>query len=156
MDDKVKILFKFHSDIFDKLMVETMWTDIVDNEKGFYKLDNIPFYAPLIASDDIVYAEYDESELMLTYKRTIEYSGNSVVQVVIMDSSKSDINKIRDMFTDLGCVSEKVNEGYFSMEIPFSMDYKPINTSLNILENDDIIGFSEPCLSDKHRKDISE
>jgi hypothetical protein len=123
MGDKVKILFKFHSDIFDKLMVETMWADIVDKEKGFYKLDNIPFYAPLIASDDIVYAEYDDSELMLTYKRTIEYSGNSVIQVVIMDSSKSDINKIRDMFTDLGCISEKVNEGYFSMEIPYLLDY---------------------------------
>ena len=155
MDDKVKILIRFHSDIFDEIMVETLWADIVDREKGLYKLDNIPFYAPLIASDDIVYADYDDSEQMLTYRNTVEYSGNSVVQIVIMDSSKTEINKIRDIFTDLGCVSEKVNAGYFSMEIPYSLNYKPINDRLQNLESDKILEYSEPCLSDKHKKDIT-
>jgi hypothetical protein len=118
-DNNVKILFQFYSDIFEEEMVETMWTTVVDRNKGLYKLGNIPFYAPLVASDDIVFAEFDEQQQMLTYRKTVEYSGNSIIQVVLMDKSK-DINSIRKTFEEFGCVSEKVNDGYFSMEVPMS------------------------------------
>lgn len=67
-ENNVKILFQFHSEIFDEEMVETMWATIIDKDKGLYKLDNIPFYAPLVASDDIVFAEFDEQQQMLTYR----------------------------------------------------------------------------------------
>jgi hypothetical protein len=150
-DNYVKILFRFYCDIFDEEMVETMWATIVDKDKGFYKLDNIPFYAPLVASDDIVFAEFDDQEQMLTYCKTVEYSGNSIVQIVLMDKSK-DINQIRDAFKELGCVSEKVNEGYFSMEIPSTADYKDIKKKLDELEMQETIGYAEPCLSDGHRQ----
>ncbi|MXV53341.1 DUF4265 domain-containing protein [Pedobacter sp. HMF7647] len=146
----VKILFRFHSTIFGEEKVETMWAAIVDKAKGFYKLDNIPFYAPLVASDDIVFAEFDEQEQMLTYRLTVEYSGNSTIQVVLMDKSK-DINLIRDVFQELGCVSEKVNGGYFSMEIPASVDYKKIKQKLDEMETNQIIEYAEPCLADGHR-----
>ncbi len=146
----VKLLFRFHSDIFDQEMVETMWATIVDEVKGLYKLDNIPFYAPSIASDDIVFAEFDNHEQMLTYRETIEYSGNSTIQVVIMDKTK-ETNDIRDLFKELGCVSEKAKEGYFSMEIPATVDYKPIKQKLIELESNDIIGYAEPCLAEGHR-----
>jgi hypothetical protein len=81
----VKILFRFFNEVLDEWTVETLWADIVDSEKGLYKLDNIPFYAP-VASDDIVYAEYDETQKQLTYRETVEHSGNSTVQVVIMNA----------------------------------------------------------------------
>jgi hypothetical protein len=149
-DNYVKILFRFHSDIFDEEMVETMWATIVDKDKGLYKLDNIPFYAPLVASDDIVFAEFDKQEQMLTYRKTENYSGNSTVQVVLMDKTQ-DINSIRDVFEKLGCVSEKVNEGYFSMEIPVTVDYKPVKLKLDEMELKEIIGYAEPCLSDDHK-----
>lgn len=152
-DDNVKILFQFHSDIFDEEMVETMWAKTVDKNKGLYKLENIPFYAPLVASDDIVFAEFDEQQQMLTYRRTAEFSGNSTVQVVLIDKSK-DINSIRKIFEELGCVSEKVNDGYFSMEIPELINYKFIKEKLDDLEQNDIIGFAEPCLADQHRTNI--
>ncbi len=149
--DSVKILFRFHSDIFDQEMVETMWATIVSKEKGLYKLDNIPFYAPLVASDDIVFAEFDNQEEMLTYRKTVEYSGNSTIQVVLMDETM-DIILIRNSFQELGCVSEKVNDGYFSMEIPEKVNYKPIKQKLEELEQKEIIGYAEPCLSNKHRQ----
>lgn len=145
-----KILFRFHSDIFDEEMVETMWAIVIDKDKGLYKLDNIPFYAPLIASDDLIFAEFDESEQMLTYRKTIEFSGNSIVRIVIMDK-EADTNKIRDLFNDLGCASEKVKEGYFSMEVPRNLDYKPVKDKLEELASSNIIDYAEPCLSDKHR-----
>jgi len=149
-DNYVKILFRFHSDVLDEATVETMWAIVVDSDKGLYKLDSIPFYAPLVASDDIVLAEFDDQEQMLTYRKTIEYSGNSTVQVVLMDKSK-EIDQIRDIFKELGCVSEKVNEGYFSMEIPSTVDYRNIKRKLDELEEKEIIGYAEPCLSDRHR-----
>jgi hypothetical protein len=152
LDDKyVKILFRFHSNIFDEEMVETMWATIVDKDQGIYKLDSIPFYAPDIASDDIIFAEFDSKEEMLTYRKTIEYSGNSTVQIVLVDKSK-DINQIREIFKELGCVSEKVNNGYFSMEIPSNVDYKNIKSKLDELETTEIIGYAEPCLADGHRQ----
>jgi len=106
-----------------------LWADIVDVEKGLYKLDSIPFYAP-VASDDIVFAEYDDTEQMLTYRKSVEHSGNSTIQVVLMDP-KTDINNIRDIFSNMGCVSEKLNDGYFSMEIPFDKDYTLVRQKIN-------------------------
>ncbi len=80
-NNSVKILFRYHSSVLDEWTVETMWADVVDEDKGFYKLDSIPFYGPLVASDDIIFAEYDKDEERLTYRETIENSGNSIVTV---------------------------------------------------------------------------
>jgi hypothetical protein len=151
-NNHVKILFRYYSHILDKWTVETMWAIIVDAAKGLYKLDSIPFYGPLVASDDIVFAEYDNDEQMLTYRRTIEYSGNSIVLVVLMDKTR-DINHIRNIFNEFGCISERVNEGYFSMEIPFEKEYSSIRRKLIDLKKEEVIDYSEPCLSDKHRKE---
>jgi hypothetical protein len=149
-ENYVKILFKFHSDLLDEQTVETMWAEIIDKNKGLYKLENIPFYAP-VASDDIVFAEFDEYEQRLTYRRTVEYSGNSTIQVVIMDKTK-ETNSIRTIFEELGCISEKFSEGYFVLEIPFSVDYKKIKGMLDELEANGAIDYAEPCLADGHRE----
>ncbi len=148
-DNFVKILSRFYSNVLDEWTVETMWAETIDKEKGFYKIDNIPFYAS-IASDDIVFAEYDEDEKMLTYRETVEYSGNSLIQVVIMD--KSDVtNDIRDIFNLMNCKSEKLKEGYFVIEILADKDYKPIKQKLTELQDKGIIDYAEPVLSDKHQ-----
>jgi hypothetical protein len=152
LNDHVKIVFRYYSSVLEKWTVETMWAIIVDAAKGLYKLDSIPFYGPLVASDDIVFAEFDVDEQMLTYRRTVEYSGNSIVLVVMMDKAR-DINDIRAIFNEFGCISERVNEGYFSMEIPFDKDYTSIKRKLIDLENEGVIDYSEPSLSDKHRKE---
>jgi hypothetical protein len=154
-EESVKILFRFYSDIFEEEKVETMWAKVIDKSKGLYKIDSIPFYAPLIASDDIVFAEYDDTELMLSYRKTVTYSGNSIVWVVMMDK-KTAINDIRDLFHNMGCLSEKVNDIYFSMEILEGMDYCQIQKKLKKLEEDEIIGYSEPCLSEKHKLQITD
>jgi len=152
-DKSVKILFRYYSSVLDEWVVETMWAETIDEEKGFYKIDSIPFYGPLLASDDIVFAEYDNDEERLTYRRTVENSGNSIVTVVIMDKTH-DINEIRDIFKDLGCLSERVNDGYFSIEVLFEKNYAPIKRKLLDLEEKGIIGYAEPCLSQKHRTEV--
>ena len=152
-NNSVKILFRYHSSVLDEWTVETMWADVVDADKGLYKLDSIPFYGPLVASDDIIFAEYDEDEERLTYRETIENSGNSIITVVIMDKT-IDINNIRDIFKGMGCLSERVNDAYFSMEVLVDKNYNPIKQKLTDLEEQGIIGYAEPCLSDNHREQI--
>ncbi len=148
-DNFVKILSRFYSNVLDEWTVETMWAEVVDKDKGLYKIDSIPFYAS-IASNDIVFAEYDDAEKMLTYKETVEYSGNSLIQVVIMDKSVV-TNDIRDIFNSMDCQSEKFKEGYFVIEILADKNYKPIKQKLTELQDQGIIDYAEPVLSDKHQ-----
>lgn len=68
-----------------------------------------------------------------------------------MDKTQ-DINSIRDLFKELGCVSEQVNEGYFSMEVPSTMDYEKVEQKLDELETNETIGYAETWLADGHRQ----
>lgn len=143
-----KILIRFYSNVLDQEMVETFWSTILDETRGLYKLDNIPFYAP-VASDDIVHAEYDEQEKMLTYKSTIKPSGNSTIQVILMDE-RTDIESIREFFRTLGCKSEKLTNKYFVMEVSSDMEYRNIKIELDKLEEQGYIEYAESCLSENH------
>lgn len=149
-----KIKFRYFSAVLEEETVETMWAEIVDAEKGIYKLDSIPFYGPSIASDDIFYAQYDEYEKSIIFKEIIKSSGNSVVQIIIM---KDDYDKevLRKKLLNLGCNSEGVNDKYFVIEILEKINYNSIKTLLDKYENEEIIGYAEPILSIKHQDDIS-
>lgn len=147
-DTTVKILFRFFSTILDQQAVETLWATMIDPEKGLYQLDNIPFYAS-VSCGDIVFAEFDETENKLTYRETIEHSGNSTIQVILNDKSVA-INDLRELFSSLGCESEKFNGDYFVMEIPADLDYTPIREKLIELEERKIVTYAEPNLSKNH------
>ena len=150
-----KILFKYHSNILNETVVETMWAKVVDRQRGLYKLDSIPFYGPLIATDDEFYAEFDKSEERLTYRRTTKHSGNSIVLVRIVEKTFNK-EEIRDEFKRLDCTSEGLNDSYFSMEILSKINYKEIKTKLDKYEEEGIIEYAEPCLSSKHLEDINQ
>ncbi|MCL9804387.1 DUF4265 domain-containing protein [Flavobacterium amniphilum] len=149
-----KIIFRYYSDVLEEEIVETMWAETLDEENGVYKLDSIPFYGPLIATDDIFYAEFDESEGGLTFREVIEYSGNSIVQIVI---TQEDFNKeiIRDELRNLNCESEGLNDTFFSVEILESTDYKTIKSILDNYEESGVLSYAEPILSVKHSDDIA-
>mgnify|MGYP000123767331 CR=1 FL=1 len=153
--EHVKVLFRYHSNVLDEVTVETMWGLKIDENKGLFKLDSIPFYGPEIATDDEFFAEFDQDEQMLTYRKTINYSGNSIVLVSICEEAK-DREELRNEFKKLNCTSEGLNDTYFSMEILRSTDYRIIKQKLDALELDGIIEYAVPCLSDKHRKDIEK
>jgi len=152
-DTHKKILFKYYSDLLEDTVVETMWAEIIDLEKGYYKLDNIPFFGPLIATDDIFYAEYDEDEERFVYKKTIETSGNSIVQVIILEKG-FDKEIIREKLKAVNCESEGMNETLFAVEVIREVDYSIVKSILNEYVDLSIIDFGEPCLSEKHRADL--
>lgn len=147
--NEVKIVFKFFSEILDEWTVETMWAETINSQKGLYKIDNIPFYAP-VSCDDIVFAENDYELGSLMYRKTVEHSGNSTIQVVVLNKT-IETNELRDLFNSMGCESEKYNEGYFVMEVPKKLDYQPIRKILMELEANGKIGYAEPNLGATHR-----
>lgn len=148
-----KILFKYYSDYLEETVSETMWAEIVNLEKGLFKLDNIPFFGPLIATDDLFYAEFDEDEKRLVYKETIENSGNSIVQVIILEKG-FDKEIIREKLKAINCLSEGLNDNFISVEVVRDVDYSILRSVLNEYEAQKIIQYAEPCLSDKHRTDL--
>jgi Domain of unknown function (DUF4265) len=148
-----KILFKYYSTYLEEVVSETMWAEIVDLEKGYFKLDNIPFFGPLIATDDIFRAEYDEVEKNFTHKETIESSGNSILQILVLEK-EFDKEIIREKLTAINCISEGLNDTFFAVEIPKNVDYSIVKSILNEYESHSIIEFAEPCLSEKHRTDL--
>ncbi|TDW51456.1 uncharacterized protein DUF4265 [Flavobacterium sp. 270] len=152
-DTHKKILFRYYSDLLEDTVVETMWAEIIDLEKGLFKLDNIPFFGPLIATEDIFFAEYDEAEEKLVYRKTIESFGNSILQVVILEKG-FDKEIIREELKAINCESEGLNETLFAVEVLNSVDYSHVKTILSQYEAQEIIEFAEPCLSEKHRADL--
>lgn len=148
-----KILFRYYSDLLEDTVVETMWAEIIDLEKGYFKLDNIPFFGPLIATDDIFYAEFDETEESLVYRKTIESFGNSILQVVILEKG-FDKEIIREELKSINCLSEGLNETLFAVEVLKDVDYSIVKNLLSQYELQEIIEFAEPCLSEKHRTDL--
>ncbi|MFH7001430.1 DUF4265 domain-containing protein [Flavobacterium bizetiae] len=148
-----KILFKYYSTYLEEIVSETMWAEIIDLEKGYFKLDNIPFFGPLIATDDIFRAEYDENEKVFMHKETIENSGNSIVQVLVLEEG-FDKEIIREKLKTINCISEVLNDTFFAVEIVRNTDYSLVKSILDEYESLAVIEFAEPCLSDKHRTDL--
>ena len=148
-----KILFKYYSTYLEEIVSETMWAEIIDLEKGYFKLDNIPFFGPLIATDDIFRAEFDENEKVFLHKETIEHSGNSIIQVLILEKD-FDKEIIREKLKAINCLSESLNDTFLAVEIIKDVDYSIVKSLLDEYEKLSVIEFAEPCLSDKHRTDL--
>lgn len=148
-DNSEKILARYYSDALEEIVVETLWAEIINLNDGLYKIDNIPFYGPNFSSGDIVFAEYDEDEERITYRKVVEHSGNSTIQIVVLDEN-IDVMELRKEFESLGCESEGMGNKYFVMEVPFNTNYSIIFKKLSDLSDNEKIGFAEPNISQKH------
>jgi len=149
-DTVVSILCRLYSDILEDEHSESVKAEVVNEEYGYYKLLNIPFYLPKIAIGDIVWAEFKAIEGKLTYRKTIEYSGNSTVHVVVTDDEYT-ITDICQEFELLGCKSRVLNNKYLGLIIPVEVDYYPAKQLLELLEKNKVIGYAESSLSQKHQ-----
>ncbi|GHA64737.1 DUF4265 domain-containing protein [Pontibacter akesuensis] len=146
-----KIIFRFHSELFGKEVTEELWAQEVDAAQGLYQIDSMPSFTPLIATEDVVRAEFSKMEEGLLYKETVTPSGNSNIQV-IRQNEETPLLDLRQRFADLGCVSEQVNEDFFVMEVSVNVNYAVVKELLDELEEQEEIEYAEPCLSDVHRE----
>ncbi len=79
MSDKVKVNFVYY-DLDEELATESVWAE---KENKYYRIKNIPSFAPNISYDDLISVEEDEDELF--FDEIIKTSGNSTVQIIIYD-----------------------------------------------------------------------
>ncbi len=125
----MKVRFEFYNDILDRDEVESMHADLVDEEKGLYKLNNIPFFVKGYAADDIVKAEMVDDGLPKVTE-LIEESGNSTINIIFFEQDKEDYKKrILKELNELGGEYEGMEgmiKGYYSLNIPKDKDYKII------------------------------
>lgn len=149
-----KIIFRFDSALFGKEMVETLWALEVDAAQGLYKINSIPYYVPLIATEDVVRAIYNQMEEGLLYHETVTPSGNSTIQV-IRQNEETPLLDLRKAFAALGCLSVEVNEDFFVLEVPANVNYAVVKDKLDALELEGETEYAEPCLSDIHREQTS-
>jgi hypothetical protein len=148
-DTHIKFLYRFYNDTLEQETVETMWAVKVDEDKGLYMLDSIPFYAKSLAVGDIIEVEYDSDEQGLVLADIVEFSGHSTIQVVILETTIN-TDTLREIFHGLGCSTEKQMERYFAIDVPVNIGYRPIRQKLNELEKSGAISFAEACLSEQH------
>ena len=93
MGNKVKVNFVYY-DLEEELATESVWAE---KENNYYRIKNIPFFAPNISYDDLISVEEDEDELF--FDEIIKTSGNSTLQIIIYDKKNiDDITKIIESF----------------------------------------------------------
>ena len=135
-----KIKFTYY-DLEDNIAVESVWAD---KEGSYYRIKNIPFFAPNIAYDDLVSAEKDEGELF--FEGIIEESGNSTVQIILFDSDNlGELTKKIESFS-CGWEGSHLKE-YISVNIPKDISYPPIKNFLDEQAKKGILDYKEACLA---------
>lgn len=140
MDEIVKINFVYY-DLDEELATESVWAE---KENNYYRIKNIPFFAPNISYDDLISVEEDEEELF--FEDIIETSGNSTLQIIIYN--KNDIADITKMIEHFGCGWEGSHlEGYISVNVPKEVDYTNVSEYLDKMLGMEKLDYKEACLA---------
>ena len=135
-----KIKFVYY-DLEDNLAVESVWAL---REGNYFRIKNIPFFAPNISYDDLISVEKDEEELF--FEDIIETSGNSTLQIIIYN--KNDIADITKTIEYLGCGWEGSHlEGYISVNVPKEVDYANVREYLDKMLGMEKLDYKEACLA---------
>ena len=145
-----KIRFEFYNEILEREDVETLWAESVDEEKGYYKLANIPFFVKGFAASDIVKAHKVDKGLPKVIE-LVEASGNSTINVIFFDNQDKEYpEKILKSLQRLGAEYEEIGEmitGYYTLNIPADKPYRAIHNFL--MQESDKLDFREACMGHK-------
>ena len=137
---KIKINYR---DLEGNISVESVWAS---KEGDYYRIKNIPFFAPNLAYDDLIDVEEDEGELY--FEDIIEESGNSTIQLIIFD--ENNISLVTQTLDSFKCGWEgSYLKSYFSVNVPKEVDYKLIREYLQYGREQKIFDYQEACLAHK-------
>lgn len=139
MRKKIVLVYK---DIEDNIAEETVWAISLNNNN--YKIDNIPFFAPNLAYEDIISIENDNG--VLYFDDLIQPSGHSTIQVIFFDKEKS--NDVIQNLEKFGCKWESMKEQpYYAIDIAPNIDYKTVKDYLNSEYDKGVLDYKESCLA---------
>lgn len=138
---KSKIILVYR-DIEDKIAEEIVWAERLEN--GYYRIDNIPFYAPNLAYNDIISVEEDNG--VLYFDDLIKSMGHSTLQIIFF--KETEIKKVLFELEGLDCKWEGMeNHLYYSVDIPPKVDYLTIKQVLDGQYTKGVLDYKESCLS---------
>lgn len=143
--DKIIFFLPIDQDGFPPISVELI--NATQIKEGVFKLDNTPFFTSDISFNDIVTASPTEHINQFEFIEVIEQSSFVALSIIIMDKSMDSF--LMDFFRGLDCVIEYGEFGVYrvlAVAVPKSVDYGSVRESLQSLENQELISFSELAL----------
>jgi hypothetical protein len=142
MKNKVKLVFKNSQ---QEIQEENVW---VKKKGNHFVIDNIPFFAPNIALNDVISVEKDNDILYL--EEIVEFSGHSTIQIIIINEKT--IDSLLKQLESFGCKWEGMNnQRLIAVDIEPETIYLPIK---EYLENELLnmnLDYKESCLSENHK-----
>jgi hypothetical protein len=141
-NNMVKIMLAYEED--DKVEVESVWAK---KEGEYYRIDNIPFFAPNIAWNDLISAEKEEDGA-LYFEALIKPSGHSTVQMIFFN--EEDTVPAAKELEKFGCSWESSHiKKILAVDIPKEVNYLPIKIFLNMGVEAERWSYKESCLAHK-------
>jgi hypothetical protein len=138
---KVVLVYK---DLEGNIAEESIW---VNSTGEYYQIDNIPFYAPNLALNDIVSVEEDNGTLF--FDKLIEPSGHSTIQILFFKEKEA--KRVLKEIEQLNCKWEGMKDKpYYAIDIPFAIDYSTIKNLLDDELSKGTLDYKEACLSKNH------
>jgi hypothetical protein len=123
------------------IATEGVWAD---KEGDYYRLKNVPFFAPNLAYNDLISVENDEGELF--FESLIAPSGHSTVQIVFFKVAHFD--QVTEELTRLQCDWEGSHiKECISLDVPKNVDYVQVRLYLQQQREDGTLDFKEACLA---------
>lgn len=121
---------------------EGLWAEDLGND--LFRIDNVPFFAPGLAVDDIVRVHVDSSGEHLV-DALHSASGHSTVRVLV--ENQTDVPSIRERLRHLGCESELSHiSTLVSLDIPPEVDYSIVRAALESMASSGLIDYEESAL----------
>jgi hypothetical protein len=143
MKSRIIIVYK---DIEGNISEEKIWAELLEN--GYYRIDNIPFYAPNLAYRDVISVENDQG--VLYFDDLIKASGHSTVQIIFFKEWRS--AKVLEELEKLGCKWEGMKDApYFSVDVPPSVIYNVVKSLLDKELENEMLDYKEACLAEGHQ-----
>jgi hypothetical protein len=141
MNVKVVVVYK---DLEDKISEESIWTEKMEN--GYYRIDNVPFYAPNLAYNDLIAIEEDEG--VFYFDELIERSGHATVQIIFFN--EMEVEFVLSTLENFGCTWEGMkNQAYYAVDIPPNRNYLSVKQFLDEQSEKEVLDYKESCLSEK-------
>jgi len=142
MEIKILLVYK---DYEDNTQIESIQAE---QEGEFYRIKNIPFFAPNISYNDLVSVENDNG--VFYFEELIQESGHSTLQLVFF--SENHIKSTLESLLDFGCDWEGSHQkNYFSVDVPKSVNYSIVKSHLDKGLAEKLWDYKEACLSSKHK-----
>lgn len=152
-ENHVKVHFRLETDEdgWPPVGVESLWA--LDLGDGTVRLDNTPWFARGVASDDVLRVERDEEGLRWAGE-TVRASGNCTIRLIVLkDGGSVDaLHEVSEDFRRFGVTCEGFERFRMAaLDVPPEADLPGIRTALDAGQAEGRWDWEEGCVTDAWR-----